>query len=390
MAVVINSGSLFQAGGKQIGNGTKSSRTDNAKRKKNTSTAGRYSSAKRDAGVKSSGVDIRTENGIGISVNRAGTGDKSTYLTEDDGVMLELSEGNEKAENMDDVSDKVNKTAEGKNKNGIENSEDNENSVLISEASDKESQKSKKEEEYEKFEKQLESLKDMLDRMKETQKNIKKTETKTKKVLNYSYKKVSSSIRSAKSVSQASNAVSSASSNLAALKRKAASGNYDDDEINIAISHAKKMIAVAKKKLANIKQEVMNKKDDDKYISSKKDAVMRISEEKIRVWQQKELNEIEEEIRKQEQKEKLAHRGEENNKMLDADMTYLKEKIEIWKRGGGDLGIMMAQSQGAGIGIDMTQAITDTSKLDTEQTMISAEQSEGGQTEVAASINLSV
>lgn len=38
----------------------------------------------------------------------------------------------------------------------------------------------------------------------------------------------------------------------------------------------------------------------------------------------------------------------------------------------------------------MTQAITDTSKLATEQTMISAEQSEGGQTEVAASINLSV
>lgn len=378
MAVVINSGSLFQAGGKQIGHGTKSSRTDNAKRKKNVSTAGRYSSAKRDDSVKSSGVDIRTENGIGISVNRAETGDKSTYLTEDDGVMLELSEGNEKAENMDAVSDKANKTAAGKNKNGIENSEDNE------------SQKSKKEEEYEKFEKQLESLKDMLDRMKETQKNIKKTETKTKKVLNYSYKKVSSSIRSAKSVSQASNAVSSASSNLAALKRKAASGNYDDDEINIAISHAKKMIAVAKKKLANIKQEVMNKRDDDKYISSKKDVIMRISEEKIRVWQQKELNEIEEEIRKQEQKEKQAHRGEENNKMLDADMTYLKEKIEIWKRGGGDLGIMMAQSQGAGIGIDMTQAITDTSKLAAEQTMISAEQSEGGQTEVAASINLSV
>ena len=47
----------------------------------------------------------------------------------------------------------------------------------------------------------------------------------------------------------------------------------------------------------------MNKRDDDKYISSKKDVVMRISEEKIRVWQQKELNEIEEEIRKQEQKE---------------------------------------------------------------------------------------
>lgn len=55
-----------------------------------------------------------------------------------------------------------------------------------------------------------------------------------------------------------------------------------------------------KKKLAHIKQEVMNRKDDDKYISSKKETVVKIPDEKIRAEQQKELRKIEDEIRKQE------------------------------------------------------------------------------------------
>ena len=367
MAVGIKSGSLFQAGGKQVRCETKSSRTDNTKRKKNTSAIGsRSGSVKGTDRVKSLEVDIRTENGIGISVNRTEVGEKSTYLTEDDGVMLELSDDTE-------VTD--------------ERSEETDMNVAVS---DKKSQKSKKEEEYEKFQKQLESLKDMLERMREVQKNASKTETKTKKVLNYSYKKVSSSIQSAKSVSQASNAVSSANSNLSALKRKAASGNYDDDELNIAISHAKKMINVAKKKLAHIKQEVMNKKGDDKVISSKKEKVLKLIDEKIKAEKQEELQKIEDEIRKQEKKEKRAHRGEENNKLLDADMTYLKAKIEIWKRGGGDFGIMMAQSSGAALNLNMTQTLADASKLNIEQIEISAQQAPESQTQVAVGIDLSV
>lgn len=381
MVVGINSGVLFQAGGSQIGRKTKNNKSDVTKRKK-TATINSYKtnsekniqkssytasnvneqSSDDQGNVKSevsadrtwsADADITSKNGIGISVSKTKSGKGNTYLTEDDGVMLELSEESET------ISD---------------------------------DQKSKKEEENEKLQKQLEDLKDMLERTKETQKNFSKTETKTKKVLNYSYKKVSSSIQSAKNISQASNAVSSANSNLSALRRKAASGNYDDEELNIAISHAKRMIAVAKKKLAHIKHEVMNKKDDDKQISSKKEVVVKIPDEKIRAEQQKELRRIEDEIKKQEKQEKQAHRGEENNKLLDADMTYLKAKIEIWKRGGGDLGIMMAQSQGAAMNMDMTQTLTDTSKLNTEQIELSAEQSAEGQTEAAAAagINLSV
>lgn len=75
---------------------------------------------------------------------------------------------------------------------------------------------------------------------------------------------------------------------------------------------------------------------------------------------------------------------------MDADITYLKEKIEIWKRGGGDFGIMMSQAQGASLSMDMSQTLVDTSKLATEQIELSAGESPEGQTEIAASINLSV
>lgn len=389
MAVGINSGTLFQASGKQIRNEKKNSRTNNL--------SGRKTAAKRtfkgsyvnsdinefmsaDGKDIKNGADITTKNGITVSVNETTNG--STYTAYDNSAMLELSEDRGK------VTDKNKEKVKENDK--LKAAEENNDTIENSLSDSKKTDKSQKEEEYEKVQKQLEALKDMLERTKEAQKNAKKTETKTKKVLNYSYKKVSSNIQSAKNVSQASNAVSSANSNLSALRRKAASGNYDDDEINIAISHAKRMITVAKRKLAHIKQEAMNKKDDDKYISSKKETVVKLPDKKIRAEQQEELRRIEDEIKKEEKKERQSHRGEENNKLLDADMTYIKAKIEIWKRGGGDFGIMMAQSQGAAVNMDMTQTLTNTSKLALEQTELSAGQSATGQTDVAASINLSV
>ena len=298
--------------------------------------------------------DNTTGNSSEISASKAAPETENACFAETDGVILELSEEGE--------------------------------AVTDSRKTDK----TDKEEENEKLQKQLKFLKDMLERVREAQKNAKENEPKTKKVLNYSYKKVSSNIQSAKSIPQASNAISSANSNLSALRRKAASGNYDEDELNIAISHAKRMINIAKKKLAYIKQEVLNKKNDDIFISAKKEEVVKISDEKIRALQQREQQKIEAEIRKQEKQEELAHRGEESNGLLDADMAYIKAKIEIWKRGGGDLGIMMSQSQGATFDMNMTQTLTEAAKLTTEQIELAAQQNPTGQTEIAASINLSV
>lgn len=50
----------------------------------------------------------------------------------------------------------------------------------------------------------------------------------------------------------------------------------------------------------------------------------------------------------------------------------------------------MSQAQSSALNANMTQTIADTSKLTSEQIEISAGQSPEGQTEIAASINLSI
>ena len=63
-------------------------------------------------------------------------------------------------------------------------------------------------------------------------------------------------------MNQASNALTSANSALSALRRKSASGQYNDDELQIAINHAKKMVRVARKKVQNIRRESQMESDD--------------------------------------------------------------------------------------------------------------------------------
>lgn len=72
----------------------------------------------------------------------------------------------------------------------------------------------------------------LLERLKESRQNSKSTNTKTtKQPVNYSFRKVSAAIARAKNVNQASNALTSANSALSALRRKSASGQYNDDEL---------------------------------------------------------------------------------------------------------------------------------------------------------------
>ena len=103
----------------------------------------------------------------------------------------------------------------------------------------------------------------LLERLKESRQNSKSTNTKTtKQPVNYSFRKVSAAIARAKNVNQASNALTSANSALSALRRKSASGQYNDDELQIAINHAKKMVRVARKKVQNIRRESQMESDD--------------------------------------------------------------------------------------------------------------------------------
>lgn len=192
----------------------------------------------------------------------------------------------------------------------------------------------------------IKSLEEKLQRLQE-KKKIKKEATNTKKkVLRYSYKKVSGSVMRAKTLSQASSALTSAISNLNSLKRKSMTGKYDEDEIEIALKHAKKMVRTAKKKMNHLKYEQKQDQSDDAYVGNKKkemtQSVTTKKQDNEDVQQQIRLLEDQlESVKKQRSK---GNRKDENIDIMNSDMEYLRKKIELLKAGKGDFAIMMGNN----------------------------------------------
>lgn len=192
----------------------------------------------------------------------------------------------------------------------------------------------------------IKSLEEKLQRLQE-KKKIKKEATNTKKkALRYSYKKVSGSVMRAKTLSQASSALTSAISNLNSLKRKSMTGKYDEDEIEIALKHAKKMVRTAKKKMNHFKYEQKQDQSDDAYVGNKKkemtQSVTTKKQDNEDVQQQIRLLEDQlESVKKQRSK---GNRKDENIDIMNSDMEYLRKKIELLKAGKGDFAIMMGNN----------------------------------------------
>ncbi len=87
----------------------------------------------------------------------------------------------------------------------------------------------------------------------------KKTEKSSleKKKLQYNFKKISSQIVRSKTSVSARKAVQSAKREIMRLKRLKANGEYDEEELELAIEHAKSMEKIAKKKVSHLEQEEM-------------------------------------------------------------------------------------------------------------------------------------
>ena len=79
------------------------------------------------------------------------------------------------------------------------------------------------------------------------------------KKLKYQFKNISSKILRSKTSQAAKQAAGQARREVMRLKRQKQSGNYDDDEIEAAINHAKAMERVAKKKAKHLEEEEMAK-----------------------------------------------------------------------------------------------------------------------------------
>ena len=148
------------------------------------------------------------------------------------------------------------------------------------------------------------------------------------------------------SLSQASSALTSAISNLNSLKRKSMTGKYDEDEIEIALKHAKKMVRTAKKKMNHLKYEQKQDQSDDAYVGNKKkemtQSVTTKKQDNDDVQQQIRLLEDQlESVKKQRSK---SNRKDENIDIMNSDMEYLRKKIELLKAGKGDFAIMMGNN----------------------------------------------
>lgn len=229
----------------------------------------------------------------------------------------------------------------------------------------------------------IKSLEEKLQRLQE-KKKIKKEATNTKKkALRYSYKKVSGSVMRAKTLSQASSALTSAISNLNSLKRKSMTGKYDEDEIEIALKHAKKMVRTAKKKMNHLKYEQKQDQSDDAYVGNKKkemtQSVTTKKQDNEDVQQQIRLLEDQlESVKKQRSK---SNRKDENIDIMNSDMEYLRKKIELLKAGKGDFAIMMGNN-GSNVAEGVSNAIA--MSADTQIKSQALEASTQGTTDVVS------
>ncbi len=135
-----------------------------------------------------------------------------------------------------------------------------------------------------------------------------------KKKLQYSFKKISSQIIRSKNSVSARSAVQAAKREVMRLKRLRNTGEYDDEELQLAIDHAKSMEQVARKKAVHLEQEEMVERHQKGFGA----ALEEIEDKKA-----EDENENPEELEELEDSEELADAANEGD--LDVDSQYIPE-----------------------------------------------------------------
>lgn len=211
--------------------------------------------------------------------------------------------------------------------------------AIVEDTDEKRSKKGEEEEDPAKkklkeAEEVLKSLQRMLERMKEMRKKWQEQKKKNRGKLSYNYHRVSSSISAAKTSAQASNALTTATSNLSSLRRKAASGKYEDREIQLALQHAYKMVRAARKKVNNMKSESMQKKKNDSVELQVKQEGRNVHRVPQKQKVDAEIARLQKELKAHEKQSKNRHRRQEDMELFQADMQYLKRRINLLHQQG--------------------------------------------------------
>lgn len=182
----------------------------------------------------------------------------------------------------------------------------------------------------------------MVDRQRLAQQKKAKAKAK-KKNLNYNRREVSSQVLRANKLGTAARALATARTKVATLRRSVGTGQYDENELRIAIAHAESIVKTAKKKLSNLKEEQFK----EKRVSREKQANAlknQVKKQRVRAKRQQIKRELsakrqqsERQMRAKElrvKQLKRRHRGEELADVAEADLKYIKD-MDRYRRYGG-------------------------------------------------------
>ncbi len=234
----------------------------------------------------------------------------------------------------------------------------------------------------------------------------KPSQAKKKKKLPYNFKAVSAQILLSKTSGAANKAVTKARSMIATLLRKVKGGEYDDQELELAITHAKKMERVAKKRARHLKQEEEIEKQGSSDELEQEDLMEKVeeqdAEEQEAVISEEELQRLMEEyeqlmretmqeLAQETSLEELAdefagavydmspedleqlkkkHRSDEMREIADADMKYLRAMFNKLERerqalsSGSSSGSGSVPSSGSSAGYEPAGVSLELSGLD--------------------------
>lgn len=162
-----------------------------------------------------------------------------------------------------------------------------------------------------------------------------------KKKLNYNSREMPAALMRASKSQSAGRVAVQAKGRLSSLMRCKGSGEYNDAEVSNAIIHAKRMVQCAQMKVSNLKEEErMQKKYQQAAKAEEQQGKNEVKAKIVRQERQRQqktgieqLQMVEKEKSQQRelvQKRKI-HRNQEQSKMNDADMAYLKEQIRALK-----------------------------------------------------------
>ncbi len=180
----------------------------------------------------------------------------------------------------------------------------------------------------------------MVDRQRLARQKKEKAKAK-KKNLNYNRREVSAQVLRASKLGMAARALATARTKASSL-RLVGTGQYDENELRIAIAHAESIVKTAKKKLGNLKEEQIK----EKRVSREKQAnelKKQVKRQRVRAKRQQikrelaaQKNHVEQQMKAKEmrlKRLKRRHRGEELADVAKADLKYIKD-LQQYRRYG--------------------------------------------------------